>query len=335
MTMDVTLHIGAHRCATTTFQHFLTRNRVLLADAGIACWTPDRTRRGLFAGLVHRPDRIDPVTARRARRATGLIGVERDRLTAAGVATLLVSDENMMGSVRANLRAGALYPDLAARLARFAPAFADCRRIAVGIRAYDTYWASALAFAVAQGHRMPGTLQLDRLAAGGRGWRQVIGDVAVAFPLAEIVVWPFERVAARPEAQLAALSGTPVRVPPLSGAREWHNAGPRRAALRRILRLRGDDDAALAIPGGSGRWMPFDTDHRAELRARYSDDLDWLASGAGGSVRLLDAVPGDARADDARRDATKDIGYVPATIGRLIAGRTGEGHGNDGRDIMV
>ena len=65
--MDVILHIGAHRTATTTFQHYMRGQSSELARAGIGFWGPWRTRGGLFSGVMPGPVAIgggDP--ARRA-----------------------------------------------------------------------------------------------------------------------------------------------------------------------------------------------------------------------------------------------------------------------------
>ena len=49
--MDVILHIGVHRTATTTFQAYLRERSDMLADQGLAFWGPRRTRNGLFHGI--------------------------------------------------------------------------------------------------------------------------------------------------------------------------------------------------------------------------------------------------------------------------------------------
>jgi len=55
--MDVILHIGAHRTATTTFQKYMRSRSAEFAARGVAFWGPLRTRRGLFAGLLPEPGR--------------------------------------------------------------------------------------------------------------------------------------------------------------------------------------------------------------------------------------------------------------------------------------
>lgn len=44
--MDVILHIGAQRTATTSFQAYMRANSADLSAQGIGYWGPHRTRRG-------------------------------------------------------------------------------------------------------------------------------------------------------------------------------------------------------------------------------------------------------------------------------------------------
>lgn len=68
-----------------------------------------------------------------------------------GFRRVLVSDENMMGSVRENLRLGDLYCEVGERMARFGEAFGEAfgdqiSDGALNIRASKGYWASALTY---------------------------------------------------------------------------------------------------------------------------------------------------------------------------------------------
>lgn len=59
--MDIILHLGAHRTASTSFQRYMRSVSDALAAGGTGFWGPGRTRKGLF----HR------VGTREARIATG------------------------------------------------------------------------------------------------------------------------------------------------------------------------------------------------------------------------------------------------------------------------
>lgn len=277
--MDVILHIGAHRCATTTFQGYLRRNAARLARDGTGFWGPGRTRNGLFSGLSDAPPAgpvRDPL--RRARRARGRIRLNLRRSADAGLERLVVSDENMLGAMGANRRAGGLYPAAGERIARFAEAFGIMPlRLALTIRAPEIWWPSALGYGLSRGAPLPGSAELEAIAAARRGWREVITDLACAAPNAQILVLPFEVFAGRPDAQLAALID---RAAPNLHSRDWRNPTPR---LEELRQLRPD----LDLPDGSGRWQPFTPVQTAQLRRLYEADMAWLTAGADGLARLV------------------------------------------------
>ncbi|MFK7752928.1 MAG: hypothetical protein AB8B51_10285 [Sedimentitalea sp.] len=274
--MDVILHIGAHRCATTSFQHYLSENETRLAQSGLAAWGPARTRGGLFSSVLAPPG---PVMHRRdvRKRAVGRVRMALDHCATLAVSQLLVSDENLLGSIRHNMRRGALYAGAGERVARLVAACdGRVRDIVLNIRSPELYWASALGYGVARGFCAPEALDVTRFAQAGRTWRDVITDIACAASGIRLHVLPFETFGNRPDVQLHVLSGI---APPRQHARTWQNATPKLAALRAL-------PGAETLPCGEGRWMPFDRAQRAALRESYADDLMWLASGADGLATL-------------------------------------------------
>ena len=297
--VDVILHIGAHRTGTTTFQSYLRDNVQALKSSGIGFWGPRRTRRGLFAGILPRP----AVANRRNREQRG---IGRVRLSCAaterkGCTHLVISDENMIGSVCENLGRLSLYPGVGERMARYAQAFSDRpTRIFLTIRALDRYWGSSLGYGLSRGCRIPTPDDIKNLAAGRRSWRDVVTDVACAMPESEIVVLPFETFGGRPDAQLAVMAG---KKPPRNQAHDWLNATPHLPQLRQIVRARGEECGALA---GTGRWSPFDATQVTALHETYLDDLFWLHSGADGLATFIEGTGADragkqpAAAHDAR-----------------------------------
>ncbi len=277
--MRVILHIGAHRCATTTFQHYLRRHGERLGAAGIGFWGPRRTRGGLLHGLQPGPH---AATGRDLqRRAAGRLRLACARSAAAGVKVLIISDENTMGTVRENLRLGDLYSGVGERIARLAMALEGyLGDVVMNIRGLDGYWSSALGYSLTRGRPVPGPAALARLADNPRGWRDVIGDIACAAGAARLSVLPFEVFAGRPEAQLGAMIAEAAALPP---GRDWLNATPLLPELRDIAGPAG----GARLPAGGGRWRPFGADATAVLRERYADDIMWLTGGAEGIARLI------------------------------------------------
>jgi len=246
-------------------------NADTLAGAGVAFWGPQRTRTGLFRGIL--PDPTLPARSLPVQRARGRVLLNLDRMQRQGHEMLIVSEENMSGTVRENLRIGALYIGAGRRIAQYCAAF-DGRitRIVLTIRSLDRYWMSALGFGLTRGKTPPDLATLNRLAYGERGWRDVITDIARAVPGATLRVIPFEEPGGRPDALLTAMSG---REAPLRHNGIHLNATPDLPTLRGIA-------TGAGLPPGDGPWQPFDHWQRVALRDKYQEDLNWLASGADG-----------------------------------------------------
>lgn len=285
--MDVILHLGAHRTATTSFQHYLRGQGPWLAARGIGYWGPLRTRRSVLPGLF--PGRGAGWRGD-ARRAEGRVRMLTARAEARGLSQLLVSDENMLGSCQQCLRTGQLYPAAGERLARLGAAFGGrLARVVLTLRSPDHWWASAAALAVARGHAVPGVAARARIARGARSWRGVIEDLACALPQVEIRVRPFERAPGRPELLLACLTGA--QAAPAPARPIWRNRAPELGRLRALTLEAGGDPAALG-PGPDGaRYQPFTAAQGAALRAAYAEDLCWLDAGAGGLATLTEETP--------------------------------------------
>ncbi|TNJ48199.1 hypothetical protein [Phaeobacter sp. B1627] len=292
--MKVILHIGAHRCATRSFQNYMTRKQDHLAQYGLTVMGPERTRKGLLHGVqpgVSLGNGRDPV-----QRARGRIALQLTTLREAGTAALVISDANLLGALDQSLSLGQLYPGAGEYLARLDHAFSGAvTDVMLNIRSPEVFWASALSMRLEQSLRMPNGRVLSRIATSPRSWRDVIQDIYCALPGARIRVFAHEVFAARPEAQLSVMTG--VDCPPVRGSFRL-NACSRLPALRADL----PDRLAALLPEGDGRWMPFSEAEAAQLRERYYDDMMWLVGGADGLAELVE----DPNKSDARDDRNKN-----------------------------
>lgn len=285
--MDITLHLGAHRTATTSFQAYLTQNRKKLRDHGLVCWTPKQTRDGRMEGLFRRPSKMTPLNKKAAQRSIGRLKLALASLEQQGARELLISEENLIGTMRCCTAGVALYPDASARLRRALPAFGtQLSGLAVTIRSYETYWASVYARLVLQGTAFPQEDQLDALVTQPRRWRHVVEDIAKACPDVPLKIFAFERIAGRPERVLANLVPSLPHLP-RAGARVWHNARHPVPALRKIAEER-DHDSAIPLGKLGRKWHPFNDLQSDALRDQYQEDLSWLRSGADGLARLVE-----------------------------------------------
>jgi len=283
--MDIILHLGAHRTASTVFQHYLCENRRELRKHQIGAWCPRHTRDGLLRGVIALPGSTATPSVQ-LRRARGRIALNLRQAEAKGLRHLIVSDENMIGAPRRNLRDSRLYGDIGQRMARYGAAF-DGRitRVVLSIRSQDSFWSSVAAFSVGRGHKVLTTDDLDRLVTSNRHWRDVITDLACALPDARLLILPYETWGGVPEKKLTLMTG--LATPPMNYAREWLNRAPSLAQLRQALRDRGLDPVKL-LPEGEGRWTPFDPAQYMALREVYADDLFWLRAGADGLATLIE-----------------------------------------------
>lgn len=281
--MDVILHVGAHRTATTSLQRMIGAEGAMLSRRGMAYWGPKRMRSGLCHGLMGSEDAILPWQANRARQRIARRARAEEET---GHRTLFVSDENILGAMRPLLRDAALYPEAGQRVARFADGLAAYPvTIGLATRGYADWWASLVAFRMLRDAPNPGPGLINRLMRQPRRWRHLVADLAQAVPGARIVVWTHEAMAARPDRVVKALTGRRgLPLHPLADAVQ--NPAPSVATLAAHLAERAGGPAPL--PTHRGRFMPFTATQRARLAAQYAEDLAWLAAGAGGLAEYID-----------------------------------------------
>ena len=294
--MEIILHIGAHRTASTSFQHYLRQNAQALMRQGLAVWEPRNTRKGTLSGVI--PLAWAGPEDRQFKRAKWRVKLRLAAEAKAGARQVIVSDENMLGAPRANLRSERLYAEAGARVERFNAAFdGGAGKIVINIRSQASYWSSVLAFGVTRGHKLPVEADLDRLVTQPRTWRHIVRDVAEAAPGVPIEVVTYEEFGGMPEKKLALATG--LTGLPTTHARAWRNRAPDLVEIRAALADRGV--AKARWPEGIGRWHPFNAAQTAALEEVYQDDLFWLRAGADGLARLIEEKGVDVSEKDTAR----------------------------------
>jgi len=279
--MDIFLHVGAHRTATTSFQHYLHANTRPIKALGVSVWGPRQVRNGLFSGIFPKY-RAAPNPAS-VKRACGRVSLQLAKISDAGTSKLLVSEENMIGSARQCVHNAMLYPAIGERMARFDEVFGHrVKRVMLTMRSPDMWWSSAIGYTVSRGHTVPDDAAIGSIAASPRSWRDVITDLACALPDTKIQVSTFEEYAARPDALFARITDEPA---PPNTQTFWRNRTPDLTALRRLLAEYGKPQNPLPQTT-SGRWQPFTDAQTHAMRESYADDLFWLAAGADGLATL-------------------------------------------------
>ena len=200
--MDLVLHIGAHRTGSTMVAQSLAATIDAYPDCGVVLWGPRHLRAipGFQAAASKFNGDIEPVDKNAAvdldelaSHFTREIAKERDK----GTRTLILSEENVMGTMRQNFLKGRFYGDVLRRLAGFDSLLPQSAvRIALGIRDYGKVWTSAFHYMTQMGREQPDkdvaryTMMNDR-----RGWPEIAAEIRTVWPQSELLMWRQERLA--------------------------------------------------------------------------------------------------------------------------------------------
>jgi hypothetical protein len=301
--MELTLHLGAHRTGSTALQQTLHRGRADCAAEGIEYWGPKVMRGRNLKSYTTNARRAaeTPEFAARARAAVAEVEGAVNALRASGRRHLVVSEENMIGSMEWNFRAGKLYPNVHRNLTAYRALFPlRPSRIFIAIRDYASYWASSYSQCQLYGD-MP-KFDTARLATAPseRGWVEVLGEIAEVFPDARIVTWRYSSDPAVLGGALAEMLG-PELARKLPMAPETTNASLtvkglehfgriRRQAGKLSVQERRDTVSALRSVGGP-LFQPFSESELAGLAACYAADCAAIAGGKVAGVEVLGAQP--------------------------------------------
>lgn len=302
--MELSLHIGAHRTGTTALQQACRNNAGLLADKNIEVWGSDVMR----APALERFPNIWPGENNTANKkaVNGAITAMHDAILErieGGRGHLLVTEENLLGSMPANLAAQSLYPNAGERMAAYRELFpVPPNRVYLCLRNYAGYWASAYAFAALR-NDLPAFSQLcDGLVQGPRGWREILTDLHEVFPDSRIVVWEHNKTAQMLGGVLAMMFG------PVAGdldlPKNLKNRALNATAFEQALQLRKSDpdktpsqlqDAVAVLDkAGGAPFQPFSGEQVQVLNRRFADDLAQISAGAIPGVEIIQHLGSDA-----------------------------------------
>lgn len=197
--MDLTVHIGAHRTGSTLVAQAITASVEADPACGVAVWHPRYLRS--IGGWQAVPRSVTATGAPASRAAGRVLATLSDRLAedaaaldAQGVRHLVISEENLVGTMRTNMTQSAFYPDVASRLRAYASVLPMVpARVALGVRDYGAVWSSAFHYIPQSGNEAP-SRQAARTALldHDRGWPDVIESIYDVWPDTEVYVWQQE-----------------------------------------------------------------------------------------------------------------------------------------------
>lgn len=295
MVMQLFLHVGAHKTATTHLQSRLTEARPRLWPRRIACICPQQTRAGQvqLSTLTQFPGRFPKIEASWRKRL--------DLIEAQGVTRCVISEENFTGEIHRHLlvgRDGAAYPQAVARLEALLHILGrKPDQIFLGVREPASFITSAFGMWMRAGqgvlidHFLGGADPCQiRWADLGRRLRALPGRP-------ELTVWRFEDYPRIRNSVIEAMVGA--EAAPLVGTSPRKLVGWSQAAYDSFIDsvhnadgsvpLRALADAALrAYPRGPERpgFQVLAPDVLARCAAGYDADVAELTAQPG--VRLID-----------------------------------------------
>lgn len=284
--MEIILHLGAHKTASTYLQKRLNRSQGRLKRHQIVFHGPKslRPRINKALGDQRRLSRIES-QARRRECLASLIETEE----AAGAKRLVLSEEQLIGSLRDLIGGKDFYEDAAIKLEPIADALAGRPvQIMLSVRGYANFLASAYGQVVRGWRFMPFDEKMRaHLLNQTLGWPELVETVLASFPsTTQVTLWPFEDFAAVERQVLDCFVG-PAAAQLIKPLHDNPMSAPSQTAIDWLhARAQGghppdqgtvDSAHETALKGhGHPAFDPWSAEERSYLDARYRQDLVWL-----------------------------------------------------------
>lgn len=272
------VHIGAHKTATTHLQFTLDALAEELATQGVQIVPLQPLRDHKFPREVIRASAWRPLVSDRLMHAK-TAALFREDLSAR---RLVVSDENILGDI-ASLFSDRYYPDAVRRL-RFLRSTLGFRDVTlfVSIRRHDAIAASAYVELL---RARPVDVRfadvVERFAATPPSWLELLERIHAELPGARLRVWRFEDYIRDPLPVLTELlDHSPSLIPPIENPSQTRS--PSAEAIASIEALdRGVDRSiyqqrvaeAIKSTQGGTKFSPFDPSATERLAAAYAEDI--------------------------------------------------------------
>ena len=195
------VHIGAHRTGTTSFQTLLGKYRENLADRNVQALTP---------GILRKKARIVKTTTPKRSSSNQLATAEHrwklvESLLKDGQ-RVVMSEENILGSMEPCLRKAQLYPHLRRRLKNLAPLLQNANELILVVRKAQDWWNSLIAVSAKQG-AIPTTEQVQKISICSRGWHHVVAEICEFYPEIPLRLIPYSPVSHDNLSELSDASG--------------------------------------------------------------------------------------------------------------------------------
>ncbi|MEM9062846.1 MAG: hypothetical protein AAGD13_20480 [Pseudomonadota bacterium] len=305
--MDIVVHLGAHKTASTYIQTRLEHNVVPLERHNIGYAYP-KILRPMFATAPRRQHAISRVARGSAR--TWVLRNLIENASDMRRKRLVISEEQLIGSLRPIMSGRGFYRDAGREVKPLCRALQD-RPVTVllAVRSYDSFYISAYGQVLNGWKYLPFSPALRRtLLTDGRGWPELAAEVMEALPSgSSLRFWRYEQfsqvedmvfaelIGSHAADELSGVPGKPVPGPSERAIEEItamvaRNETPEPEMIRRTMRQFGKDKGFA----GFNPWSPEEKNH---LEQRYLQDLAMMRDlWPGAFLSSVEAgVPGAAR----------------------------------------
>ncbi|WP_296644396.1 hypothetical protein [Roseinatronobacter sp.] len=180
--LSLSIHIGAHKTATSHLQHGFSKARGILRKKSVAYFGPELLRGKL---------RLPSLAGKAATPPADLLAAfERNRMC-----RLVLSEENILGTTRADLvaRGARFYPEAAPRLSRLLQALGcEDATLYLSIRAPLSFLTSAHGQQQNAGRFDPIESYLSQVQPDRLRWTELVQRLASVPGVTRVVVWRYE-----------------------------------------------------------------------------------------------------------------------------------------------
>lgn len=196
------------------FEHTITETIQANPDCGVAVWKARKLRAMPgFKGLAGRIDDQGQVVDQKAGNIVDdlalQIAFELELERQQGIKTLIVSEENILGTMTRNFGELAFYPRVKHRMAAYAQILPMTpRKVTMAVRDYGSVWSSAYYYSQQRGNEVPAP---DTLRAAmmddALGWKRVARCVRQVWPGSTLQMWQQEGLGDHLKSVCSAITG--------------------------------------------------------------------------------------------------------------------------------
>lgn len=278
--MQIALYLGAHRTGSTYIQTQLQNCSSELLACGVKIVPLERVRDSITREVSNPWLRLLKPGFMRKNAILGFLRREADK----GVKRIVVSDENLLGSIHGIFFNKDFYPNLQDRLSCLAANHTEFEiSVFLAVRSYEWFFSSAYAHAI-KTRDLPDFNHLKtRLLSFKRGWGHVVSDLRILFPNSKITVWTHEEFRKNEWRIFNEILGFEwLRQNPSNSW--WANSSPSWKAIKEIMakrRIQGDvskaevDTILAAYPKGDCNpgFHPWNSSEKQVLKDRHQKDI--------------------------------------------------------------